>query len=86
MARELLDKAPNTQVRVLMHSGRITCENLRAREAPCGESALVHMIHYVYSSEPAEDGASTDHILRETHFDIECPRCGRRTQIEVHDS
>jgi predicted RNA-binding Zn-ribbon protein involved in translation (DUF1610 family) len=44
------------------------------------------MIHYVYSSEPAEDGASTDHILRETHFDIECPRCGRRTQIEVHDS
>jgi hypothetical protein len=57
---------------------RVPCDALRPDGRPCGESALVHRIDYVRpgDSAPGQRGL-------QTQYDIECPRCGRRTQIQA---
>ncbi|HEX6964141.1 MAG TPA: hypothetical protein VF175_19895 [Lacipirellula sp.] len=61
----------------------IVCENRRGDGSPCGEAALVHMIHYIYDMK--NHGDDTLHVLRGASYDIECPRCGRREQIVRRD-
>jgi hypothetical protein len=67
-----------------MQPATIICDNRRADGAPCGENALVHMVHYIYAAEQGAGQEAITHVLSETHYDIECPRCGRRTQIVTH--
>jgi hypothetical protein len=60
----------------------IICDALR-EGAACGESALIHLSRYVYYNfmYGPRTGGRFAPILRETHHDIECPRCGKRTQV-----
>jgi Zn finger protein HypA/HybF involved in hydrogenase expression len=55
----------------------ITCE-------VCGETAIIHKVRYKYVEQAPLDGRPAEHILRETQRDVECPKCGMRTQIERH--
>jgi hypothetical protein len=67
-----------------MQPETVICESRAADAALCGETALVHVVHYVYGLEPDAGREASKHVLRETRYDIECPRCGRRTQIVRH--
>jgi hypothetical protein len=68
----------------LMQPATIICDNMRPTAAPCGETALVHGVRYIYA--PAGAGASAAApVLREAQFLIDCPRCGKRTQIERYE-
>jgi hypothetical protein len=68
----------------LMQPATMICANLRADGASCGETALVHVVHYVYRPAEVSEGFAANHKLTESHYEIVCPRCGRRTQIEKH--
>jgi hypothetical protein len=68
-----------------MQPATIICDNRRADGAPCGQVALVHMVHYVYAIEQQRGKGSSAHVLRETHYEIECPQCGQRTQTVAHN-
>ena len=52
----------------------------------CGRDAVIHRIRYQYSVEKTSGQTVDNHTLCETHREIECPHCGMRTQIEVHNS
>jgi hypothetical protein len=62
----------------------IPCDNARHDGAPCGETALVHMVHYMYDMGQQPGSTEPVHVLRGTTYDIECPRCGRRQQTVNH--
>jgi hypothetical protein len=48
----------------------------------CGETAIVHNVHYLYDR-ASWPGAETDEfVLRATIYQITCPRCGDREQFE----
>jgi hypothetical protein len=48
----------------------------------CGSNALIHDIHYVYDNLMYRGGGGKfEQVLRETRYDIECPKCGRRTVV-----
>lgn len=66
-----------------MQPAMIKCENSRADGLPCGEAALIHATQYVYTRQIGSIG--TDPELREAHYTIECPQCGRRSQIVKYD-
>jgi hypothetical protein len=55
----------------------VRCDARSSDGVPCGADAIVLTIDYV-----AEPGAGVS-SEKQTHFDIECPRCGKRTQIEA---
>jgi len=50
----------------------------------CGTRALVHKVRFEY--EPGRPAPPGQRVLRETQRDIECPNCGRRTQVERHEN
>lgn len=56
---------------------RVPCNGLRPDGRLCGESALVHDIEYV-----GPDRHSIGQQGPRTQYVIECPRCGRRTQVQ----
>ncbi len=33
---------------------------------------------------PSASARAPGHVLREAHYTIDCPRCGRRTQLEKY--
>ncbi|MCC6491470.1 MAG: hypothetical protein IT424_00430 [Pirellulales bacterium] len=66
-----------------MQSATIICDARRGDGAPCGELALVHSIQYLYAAEPVDESPDSAHVLREARYTIDCPRCGRRTQVVV---
>jgi hypothetical protein len=65
-----------------MPPAKIKCDSQGAEGPPCGADALVHLVHYVYSREQKPGQPAASHVLRETRYEIDCPRCGRRTQVE----
>jgi hypothetical protein len=69
----------------LMQPATIICDNHRARGAPFGETALIHSVQYVYARRRDSGPLSTSHVLTEAHYVIDCPHCGRRTQIEKYE-
>jgi hypothetical protein len=68
-----------------MQPATITCDNHRGNGTPCGEIALIHGVQYVYARDRESGSQPAGHTLRESHYVIDCPRCGRRTQIERFD-
>ena len=62
-----------------MQPAMIKCENRRADGLLCGEAALIHATQYIYTRQAGSIG--TDPDLREAHYTIECPKCGRINQI-----
>src|SRR5688572_32952036 len=69
-------------IRPPMHPVTLTCANPRADGSRCGETALVHVVHYVYRPAGEQGWMGGEHELSETQYEIDCPRCGHRTQIE----
>lgn len=68
-----------------MQPSLINCDNLRADGTVCGENALIHRIHYVLAKGHDSGQDEPTYALKETRYQISCPRCGRRTRIERHD-
>jgi phage terminase large subunit GpA-like protein len=68
-----------------MQPATIICENRFSDSARCGETALVRGVRYVYARTTGSDVESAQPVLREAHFQIECPRCGERQQVERFD-
>jgi hypothetical protein len=64
-----------------MQPATIICDNQRADGSPCGQTALVVLVHYHYRAgeQPAWFGAR--HQLSEAHYEIHCPHCGPRLQV-----
>ena len=63
----------------------VACRNLLSDRRLCGAVALVHRVEYKYDSPgPVED--PDELVLLEATYDLECPRCGRRTQVDVSRS
>jgi len=58
----------------------IACDSRDSEGRLCGATAEVRRIHYKYV--PQVFRGEVEQVLSETHYDIECPRCGWRTQIE----
>jgi ribosomal protein L37E len=57
----------------------ITCD-------ACGRTAFVHHIHYQYADEHLPGQPASEHRLFETQWEIDCPRCGVRTQSQKDGS
>jgi hypothetical protein len=68
-----------------MQPAMITCNNQRADGAPCGEPALVRLVHYHYGSVGGPNSLGDAKELREARYEIECPRCGKRTQVVKYE-
>ena len=69
-----------------MEPTTIVCNAVKARGV-CGATAKVVSAHPRFDSQmygPGVGGQFT-HVLRETRYVIDCPRCGRRDQIVKAD-
>lgn len=69
----------------LMQPATIICDNSLGLDAPCGQPALVYSVQYIYGRHPNGGRLAANSVLLEAHFAIECPRCGRRTQVERYE-
>jgi hypothetical protein len=49
----------------------------------CAEIATVKPIRRVFQKRESNSG-QVEHVLTETHYNIDCPKCGSRTLIERH--
>jgi hypothetical protein len=78
---QIAEFAPTWEIS--MQPATIICDNHLDSGMPCGETALIHSVQYVYDRDTGTQAAS--HVLRESHYVIDCPRCGRRTQVERFD-
>jgi hypothetical protein len=65
-----------------VEAARVICDAIRPGGHRCGERAIVLKAQYFYDTRPHRGPGGYQHTLRETHYEIECPHCGRRTQIE----
>jgi hypothetical protein len=65
-----------------MEAATVICNSIMPSGASCGERAVVLKAHYLYDTRVYQGPGGYQHTLRETHYEIECPHCGRRTQIE----
>jgi hypothetical protein len=59
------------------------CDVTREDGIRCGETALIHSIKYRVERDYANEFR---HILRQTVYEIKCPRCGMRRQVEHYDN
>ena len=66
-----------------MQATTIICAAVKSDGSLCGESAVVRKTRYEFDTlRLYDERGSTKHKLRATHYDIECPKCGPRTQSE----
>jgi hypothetical protein len=65
-----------------MQPTTIECDASDAKGHPCGETAAVHEVHYKYAPTIYRRPFNLDRVLVEIRYDIDCPRCGYRTQVE----
>jgi hypothetical protein len=65
-----------------MRLGTVLCDAPSADGGLCGARAVVHEVHYKYSPYANRRPFDVDRVLTEIHYDVDCPRCGYRTQIE----
>jgi ssDNA-binding Zn-finger/Zn-ribbon topoisomerase 1 len=50
----------------------------------CGEDAEIQKTRYTYRVQGPPGHPNNEHVLRETHCDVQCPNCGPRTVVELH--
>ena len=68
-----------------MQATTIICAAVKPDGSACGELAVIRKTRYQFDTLPLYDQpGGMQHELRETHYDIDCPRCGPRTQSEKH--
>jgi hypothetical protein len=64
-----------------MHLPTIVCD-AQTPQGPCGSVARVRQAHYEYRPRPWNPADGVQQELIETRYEIECPRCGNRVQVE----
>ena len=52
-----------------------------ARAAPCAELAVVHSVRHEYQTQLYRNLGPIQHELLASHYEIECPKRGRRTKV-----
>ena len=65
-----------------MQPAMIVCDGRDPNGRPCGAEAEVRRVHYKYVAEMERQLGEVQQVLSETQYEIECPRCGWRTQIQ----
>jgi hypothetical protein len=65
-----------------MQPTMIVCDGRDAKGNICGAAAEVRRVHYKYVAELELPLGELQQVLSETQYEIECPRCGWRTQVE----
>ena len=78
------DSAPRgRQGAVSVEAKTIDCDARQPNGLACGETAIIHKTHHHYANTMYAPGGGGrfQQILLETHYEIECPHCGRRTQV-----
>jgi hypothetical protein len=65
-----------------MQPTMIACNGRDAHGNICGAEAEVRRVHYKYVAEREGRLGDVQQVLSETQYEIECPRCGWRTQVE----
>jgi hypothetical protein len=68
-----------------MQPTTILCDAHDAQGRVCGATAEVRQVHYKYVPHLDRQRAEFQQVLSETHYEIDCPRCGWRTQVETVD-
>jgi hypothetical protein len=68
---------------MLMKPVTIVCNGGASRGRRCGAEAEIRQVHYRYVTEADHSSGELRQVLYETHYDIDCPTCGRRTQVEM---
>ena len=58
-----------------MESATIACNARLLRGGVCGETASIGNLNVFYNTPKAH------RVVRETHYHVECPKCGRRVQV-----
>jgi len=48
----------------------------------CGATAVIRNAHYVYRPKRTASRQEFQQELVEARYEIDCPNCGRRTQVE----
>jgi hypothetical protein len=91
--RGVIGATPDTRAAILgspcgisgpiVEAKTIVCDGHKPSGLTCGETAVIHSAQYVYNSFMFKPGMGgrMDPNLQETHYDVECPHCGRRTQV-----
>ena len=63
----------------------VICNAVKSDGNPCGQPSIVHNSRHEYATELFRDaGGIVGHTLTASHYDIECPDCGNRVQVERH--
>ena len=61
----------------------ITCDGRNYGGMFCGATAILQRIDYRHGAILDEGSTAYRHILRETRYQIICPKCGPRVQVEM---
>jgi hypothetical protein len=65
-----------------MQPATIVCDyRVDAAAKPCPKLAVIRNIRYEYQSRFALNAGPLEQELVAIQFEIECPRCGRRTKV-----
>ena len=73
----------NREGAVSMQPTTILCNARDAEGRVCGATAEVRQVHYKYVPHLDRPRGQFEQVLSETHYEIDCPRCGWRTQVEI---
>ena len=65
-----------------MAATTVECDARDSQGRPCGAIALVTKVHYKYVPHRTGSSGEVEQVLEETHYDIECPKCGPRRQVQ----
>jgi hypothetical protein len=63
----------------------VVCNARNAAGTWCGQTAVVHSAQYEFATDLYGSPGGIQHTLKSAIYEIECPNCGRRTQIEKHE-
>jgi len=75
--------AKSSKGAMAMQPTTIICDGRDSEGRPCGATAEVRRVHYKYVPHLDRPLGEMQQVLSETHYEIDCPHCGWRTQVEI---
>jgi hypothetical protein len=60
----------------------LACDARTGSGESCGADAQVRRVHYKYTARLNRRLGEVQQVLSEVQYEINCPRCGWRTQVE----
>jgi hypothetical protein len=61
----------------------VVCDGRAGDGKSCGAEAQVRRVHYKYMARLNRRIGEIQQVLSEVQYEINCPRCGWRTQVEL---